>query len=42
MMMMIMMMRVGMRMVMNGDKDGSWEEFPHARRSERSADDGKF
>ena len=24
-------MRVGMRMLMNGDEDGSLEEFPHAR-----------
>ena len=25
------MMRMVVRMVMNGDKDGSWEQFPHAR-----------
>jgi len=37
-MLMAMMMRVGMRMLMNDDKDESWEDFSHARAWRSSAD----
>ena len=30
-MLMAMMMRVGMRMLMNDDREESWKHFPHVR-----------
>jgi len=37
-MLMAMMMRVGMRMLMNDDKDEDWKDVSHARRQDGSAD----